>query len=117
MPASLPSEAIGTFYFQISGPLGFIYSDFYGSAFEFTDYYTSPNGKLAIYAEENYPASPWTMSVPAANVNSNITLSSDPVPTSEPVALAFLVAALALGAILGPYPVGKAPRLLSIRKA
>jgi hypothetical protein len=113
----LPSEAIGTFYFQISGPLGFIYSNFYGSAFEFTDYYTSPNGKRVIYAEGNYPASPWTMPVPAVNVNSNITLSSDPVPTSEPAALAFLVAALALGAILGPYPVGKALRLLSIRKA
>jgi hypothetical protein len=113
----LPTEAIGTFYFQISSPWGFIYSNFYGSAFEFTDYYTSPNGKRMIYAEGNYPASPWTMSVPAAPVNSNFTLFGDPVPTSEPAALRFLVATLALGALLGPYRVGKALRLPSIPKA
>jgi hypothetical protein len=47
-----PSGDIYAFYFTISSNLGSISSDFYGSGFEFTDFYGGATG--TVYAEGNY---------------------------------------------------------------
>jgi hypothetical protein len=60
------SGGIYAFNFTISGPLGQISSIFYGSAFEFTDYYSGPGGSPNVYAQGNYNSNIWTMSDAAA---------------------------------------------------
>jgi hypothetical protein len=55
------SGSIYAFYFTISGPLGQISSNFYGSAFEFTDYYSGPGGSPNVYAQGNYNTNIWTV--------------------------------------------------------
>jgi len=85
-----PSGDIYSFFFNITGPMGFIYSNFYGSAFEFTDYYYGPNGKKTVAAQGNYTGNPWTMSASAAKLSANISTGSDPVSTPEPTSLSLL---------------------------
>jgi hypothetical protein len=57
-----PSLNIYAFYFEIGGSPGSISSDFYGSGFEFTDYYNGPgpSPSVNVYAEGNYNLSIWS---------------------------------------------------------
>ena len=57
-----PSLDILAFYFTISGSPGLISSNFFGSGFEFTDYYQGPgaNPSVNVYAEGNYNPGLWS---------------------------------------------------------
>ncbi len=57
-----PSLDIYAFGFTITGTPGMISSNFYGSAFEFTDFYSGPGVDPMVYAEGNYKSGLWTYS-------------------------------------------------------